>query len=45
MLRDHDFPVETLYFEGGHDIPPDILERVLQWMLEQSSTHAEETQP
>lgn len=32
QLRDHGFPVETLYFAGGHELPEDQVLAVSDWL-------------
>ena len=32
QLRDAGFPVDTDYFTGGHELPPEVVERIVTWM-------------
>lgn len=44
ILRDHQFPVDTLYFDGGHDMPPETVAHILDWILAQPTSHEKENQ-
>ncbi|MEX2015877.1 MAG: alpha/beta fold hydrolase [Candidatus Hydrogenedentales bacterium] len=33
QLRDHNFPVDTDYFDGGHELPPEVVARIVKWMI------------
>lgn len=32
QLRDAGFSVDTDYFDGGHELPPEVVERIVAWM-------------
>ena len=44
ILRDHQFPVDTLYFDGGHDIPPETVAHIFDWILAQPTPNEKENQ-
>lgn len=35
-LRDHGWPVDTIYFDGAHDLPKEIVNEIVAWMEERS---------
>ena len=43
MLRDHNFPVDTLYFDGEHDLPPEMLDPVMDWIMAIPAANEKET--
>ena len=43
MLRDHDFPVDTLYFDGEHDLPPEMFGPMMEWMKARPGANQKET--
>lgn len=42
QLRDAGWPVETDYFDGEHDLPAEVVERVVTWMERQASREGSE---
>lgn len=34
-LRKHNWPVETIYFEGEHDLPAEVVTEIINWMESQ----------